>query len=78
MNVNLGMPYEAMLRKIVSKGYAGNQTEAIRQAIITLDRQIEEEEAVLVHKAVEAEMQEIESGNVKLYSHKEVKKRLGF
>lgn len=76
MNVNLGEPYEALLKKIVKKGYAGNQTEAIRQSIIAFNRQLEEQEAELVHKAVEMEMQDIDQ--VKLYTHKEIKKKLGF
>ena len=77
MNVNLGAPYEAKLRRIIEKGYAGNQTEAIRQAITVLDRQIEEEEACLVHKAVELEMREIDAGRVKTYTWDEVKKKAG-
>ena len=77
MNVNLGAPYEAKLRRIIEKGYAGNQTEAIRQAITVLDRQIEEEEAYLVHKAVELEMQEIDAGRAKTYAWDEVKKKAG-
>lgn len=78
MNINLGEPFEVLLKKIVKKGYAGNQTEAMRQAIMAYDRQIEEEEAELVYKAVQFEMQEIKSGKIKTYSHKEIKKKLGF
>lgn len=36
MNINLGTPYEATIRKIIEKGYAGNQTEVIRQALVGL------------------------------------------
>lgn len=74
-NVNLGAPYEAKLRKIIDKGYAGNQTEAIRQAISTLDRQIDEEEAILVHKAVQFEMEQMEGK--KWIPWKEVKRKAG-
>ena len=77
MNVNLGTPYESILRRIIEKGYAGNQTEAIRQALVELDRKIAEEEAALVHTAVEFEMGRIDSGEVKTYSWNEVKKRAG-
>ena len=77
MNVNLGAPYEAKLRRIIEKGYAGNQTEAIRQAITVLDRQIEEEEAYLVHRAVELEMHRIDAGRAKTYTWDEVKKKAG-
>lgn len=74
MNVNLGGPYEAKLRKIIEKGYAGNQTEVIRQAINAYDRQLEEEEARLVHKGVEIAMEEIRSGKSKTYTWEEVKR----
>jgi len=77
MNVNLGTPYESILKKIIEKGYAGNQTEAIRQALIEFDRKISEEEVALVHKAVEFEMGRIDSGEVKVHSWEEVKKKAG-
>ena len=75
-NVNLGAPYEAKLRKIIERGYAGNQTEAIRQAISTLDRQIDEEEMMLVERGVRFELQKMEGK--KWTSHKQLKKELGF
>ena len=34
MNINLGTRYEAIIHKIIEKEYAGNQTEAIRQALL--------------------------------------------
>ena len=77
MNVNLGAPYEAILKRMVERGYAGNQTEAIRQALIEMNRKIDEEEAELVHKAVEIEMAKVDSGEVKTYDWKEVKRRAG-
>jgi len=77
MNVNLGAPYEAILRRMIEKGYAGNQTEAIRQALLELERKLEEEEFRLVEKGVEIEMQEIRSGGKKTYTHEQVKKKLG-
>ncbi|MFH0817453.1 MAG: hypothetical protein V1909_02355 [Candidatus Micrarchaeota archaeon] len=75
MNVNLGTPYESILKKIIDKGYAGNQTEAIRQALVEFDRKISEEEVALVHKAVEFEMGRIDSGEVKTHPWDEVKKK---
>ncbi|MFZ3149947.1 MAG: hypothetical protein WA137_13045 [Methanothrix sp.] len=30
MNVNLGAPYEAAIKSIIEKGYAGSQTEVIQ------------------------------------------------
>lgn len=76
MNINLGTPYEVTIKKIIEKGYAGNQTEVIRQAIMAYERMLEEEELVLVHKGVEFEMQEIRAGRIKTHSFDEVKKIL--
>ncbi len=75
MNINLGTPYEVIIEKIISRGYAGNQTEVIRQALMQYQRQLDEEEAIAVHKAVEMEMQEIRSGKAKTYTLAEVKKK---
>lgn len=75
MNVNLGTPYEVLIERLIERGYAGNQTEVIRQALMAYERQIEEEEAILVHKAVEHEMQQIRSGKVKTYTLEEIKRK---
>jgi Arc/MetJ-type ribon-helix-helix transcriptional regulator len=74
LTVNLGTPYEAIIESIIKKGYAGNQTEVIRQALTSYERQIEEEEAVLVHRGVEAAMAEIRSGRAKTYTMEEIEK----
>lgn len=74
MNINLGAPYEAAVRSIIEKGYAGSQTEVIRQAILAYERIIEEEELSLVHKAVEIETEEIEAEKSKTYSFEDIKK----
>jgi len=73
MNVNLGPPYEATIKNIIEKGYAGNQTEVIRQALRAYERMLEEEELMLVHKAVESEMAKIESGEQKTHTLDEIK-----
>jgi len=75
MNINLGAPYEAAIESIIEKGYAGSQTEVISQAILAYERMIEEEELVLVHKAVEIEMEDIEAKKSKTYSFEDIKKR---
>lgn len=75
-NINLGAPYEAKLRKIIDRGYAGNQTEAIRQAINELERKLDEEEAMLVERGVRFEMQKMEGK--KWTSHEQLKKELGW
>jgi len=74
MNVNLGAPYEAAIKSIIEKGYAGSQTEVIRQAILAYERMIEEEELVLVHKAVEIEMEDIEAKKSQTYSFDDIKR----
>ncbi len=75
MNINLGGPYEVIIKKIIEKGYAGNQTEVIRQALMTYEREIEEEEDQLVHKAVQLEMQDITQGITKTKTLLEMKKK---
>jgi len=75
MNVDLGVPYEAILKKAIERGYAGNQTEVIRQALLTYERMIEEEEAKLVNKGIELEMQDIREGKVKTKSLGRIKKK---
>ncbi len=77
MNVNLGAPYEAILRRMIERGYAGNQTEAIRQALIEMDRKIDEEEVMLVNRGVEFEMEQIRSGKVKTKSLEQIRKKYG-
>jgi len=77
LNVNLGTPYEALMQRLIERGYAGNQTELIRQALAAYERQIEEEEVTLVHKAVELEMAQIDAGKVKLHSFDKVLKEAG-
>ena len=75
MNVNLGVPYEAIVHKAIEKGYAGNQTEVIRQALLAYERQLEEEEVKLVNKGIELEMQEIREGKVKTKGIAQIKKK---
>ncbi len=75
MNINLDVPYEAIVKKVIEKGYAGNQTEVIRQALLAYERQLEEEEVKLVNKGIEIEMQEIEEGKIKTKSLGQIKKK---
>ncbi len=75
MNINLGTPYEAIIDKFIERGYAGNQTEVIRQALLAYERNTEEDEVKLVHKAVEMEMQKIDSGQMKTVTFDEVMKK---
>ena len=52
MNIRIGSPYEAVIKRIIGKGYAGNQTEVIRQALLAYERMLEDEELMLVSMAV--------------------------
>jgi Arc/MetJ-type ribon-helix-helix transcriptional regulator len=76
VNINLGTPYETTIKRIIEKGYAGNQTEVIRQAIVAYEHMLEEEEMMLVHRAVDIEVEEIEAGKAKTFSFEEIKKIL--
>ncbi|MFH1224706.1 MAG: hypothetical protein V1676_02790 [Candidatus Diapherotrites archaeon] len=75
MNVNLGIPYEAIVNKAIEKGYAGNQTEVIRQALLNYERQLDEEEVRLVNRGIELEMREIREGKIKVKSLAKIKKK---
>ena len=76
MNISIGSPYEAAIKRIIEKGYAGNQTEVIRQAILAYARMLEDEELMLVHRAVTAEVSEIETKKTPSFSFDEIKKIL--
>ena len=76
MNINIGTPYEAAIKRIIEKGYAGNQTEVIRQAILAYERMLDDEELMLVHRAVEMEVKEIEADEAKSFSFDQIKKFL--
>lgn len=65
MNINLGTPYEIIIKKIIDNGHAGNQTEVIRQALILYDRFLEEEEVRLVNLGIQIEMEDIKEGKIK-------------
>jgi Arc/MetJ-type ribon-helix-helix transcriptional regulator len=76
MNISIGAPYEAVIKRIIEKGYAGNQTEVIRQAILAYERMLEEEELMLVHRAVKVEVREIEAKKTPSHSFGEIKEIL--
>ncbi|HET6580835.1 MAG TPA: hypothetical protein VFG36_03040 [Methanoregula sp.] len=76
MNISLGPPYEEAIQRIIRKGYAGNPTEVIRQAILAYERMLEEEEFMLVHRAVTVEVREIDAKKTPSHSFDEIKKIL--
>ena len=73
MNISIGSPYEAAIKRIIEKGYAGNQTEVIRQAILAYERMLEDEELMLVHRAVIAEVNEMKARKTSTHSFDEIK-----
>ncbi|MBU1197024.1 hypothetical protein KJ765_00775 [Candidatus Micrarchaeota archaeon] len=73
MNVSLGPPYEALMKRLIEKGYAGNQTELIRQALMAYERKVDEEEVLLVRKGVDHEMRLVESGQMKTIPFDKIK-----
>ena len=76
MNIRIGSPYEAVIKRIIEKGYAGNQTEVIRLALLAYERMLEDEELMLVHRAVTVEVSEIESKKTPTFSFDEINKIL--
>jgi Arc/MetJ-type ribon-helix-helix transcriptional regulator len=82
MNVNLGAPYEAIIKQTMGRGYASSRTEVIRQALLFYEEKMEddevtEEEVRLVNKGIEYEMKKVRSGKERTYTLEEVKKKLG-
>ncbi len=77
MNIKLGTPYEATMKKIINKGYAGSQTEVIRQALMAYERIIDEEEVMLVNKGIAAEMEEIRTDMKSTKTLSQMKKKYG-
>jgi Arc/MetJ-type ribon-helix-helix transcriptional regulator len=60
---------------LIRRGYAGNRTEAIRHALKAYERQIEDEEQVLLARACESVMEKMESGEMKTIPWEEVRER---
>ena len=77
LNVNLGEPYEAFIKGMIKGGYAGSQTEVIRQALLLYKKEMEQEEEQLVAKAVAHEVELIKSGKVKTIPLKKIKEEFG-
>lgn len=77
LNIKLGTPYEATMKKIIDKGYAGSQTEVIRQALMAYERIIDEEEVRLVNKGIAAEMEEIRADMKSTKTLAQMKKKYG-
>jgi Arc/MetJ-type ribon-helix-helix transcriptional regulator len=79
LTVNLGAPYEAIIEKLIKRGYAGNKTEVLRQALVAYEQKIDaDEEARLVKKKVDDMMADIESGMSKTYTLEEMRNILAY
>jgi Arc/MetJ-type ribon-helix-helix transcriptional regulator len=79
LTVNLGAPYEAIIEKLIKRGYAGNKTEVLRQALVAYEQKIDaDEEARLVKKKVDEMMADIESGMSKTYTLEEMRNILAY
>jgi Arc/MetJ-type ribon-helix-helix transcriptional regulator len=65
--VNLGPPYESIIDTLIEKGYAGNKSEVIRQALSFYYHYLQEEENSLTVKAVEAAMKDVRKGKTRTY-----------
>ena len=74
LTVDLGTPYDAIIDKLVSRGYAANKSELIRQALIIYDKVVEEEELTLVRRAIDSMIAKEKSGKSKTYTLEEIEK----
>ena len=59
MNINIGEYYEAKLRRFVKLGVASNKTEALRMAVISYEKQLEDEETRLVLERIAEDEQRL-------------------
>ena len=75
MNVRLGQPYEVIINNMIKKGYAENKTEILRQALLSYEREVSEEEVALVHLGTDYEMGLIKSGKVKTLPLEKIKEK---
>jgi len=74
LTIDLGVPYDAIMDKLLNRGYAANKSELIRQALILYDKTVDEEEISLVRTAVESMAAEQKSGKRKTYTLEEIEK----
>jgi len=74
MRLNLGAPYEQIIKKVITKEYATNHTEVIRLALLNLDRKLENEEVMLVNKGIEAARKKRKENNEELIPMEQVLK----
>ena len=70
--IDLGPPYDAIMDKLLERGYAANKSELIRQALLLYDMAVDEEEIMLVRTAVESMVAEQKQGKRKIYTLEEI------
>ena len=69
---------EAIIGKMIERGYAATREEVVRRALADAEKAAEKEEIECVKAAIECDMSEIRSGKARTYTSEEVKKRFGF
>ncbi|MFH1470282.1 MAG: hypothetical protein ABIF01_00885 [Candidatus Micrarchaeota archaeon] len=77
LNVKLGEPYEKFIRDVMKRGYASSQTEVIRQALTVYRREMERVYERPTSKAVEREMELIQSKKTNTKPLEKIKKEFG-
>ena len=76
--VNLGEPYEKIIKKVIEEGRAATPAEVLRQALTVYDEYLDEErENELVCRRMAQMEADRKSGKTKTYTHEEVGKMLG-
>ncbi len=74
LTIDLGTPFEAIMDKLLERGYAANKSELIRQALLLYDRAVDEEEVMLVRTAVDSMVAEQKAGKRKTFTLEEIEK----
>jgi Arc/MetJ-type ribon-helix-helix transcriptional regulator len=78
--IRLGDKQEDIVKMLIKEGYFNTKSEVIRAGLLELYNKyfdfVSKEEVMLVNKAINYEMQNINSGKTKLYSLDDVKKEL--
>jgi len=72
MTIELNTKYQDILKNMIELGLADTMEEAVKQAIVIYQTKLEAEEYYLVEKAVNKEMEDINSGKTVLFNAEDV------
>jgi Arc/MetJ-type ribon-helix-helix transcriptional regulator len=72
MTIELNTKYQDILRNMIELGIADSMEEAVKQAIVIYQTKLEAEEYYLVEKAVNKEIEDINSGKIALFNAEDV------